>query len=78
MNREDLEYDISVALDNWDEKSLFTLAGVSGLTRADLDSLLVCCDYHDQHGTLYPLRYFSKAVTEVLTRYGMLDFIGRF
>ena len=44
MNREDLEYDISIALDRWDERSDFTLAGVKGLSRADLDTLLACCD----------------------------------
>lgn len=72
MNREDLEYDISIALDRWDEHSPFTLAGVNGLTRADLDTLLACCDVYEQRGSITHLRYFSPTVKEVLTHYGML------
>lgn len=72
MNKEDLEYDISIALDRWNEVANFTLAGVDGLTCSDLYTLKVCCDYYDEHGTLYPLGYFSPKVKEVLTHYGML------
>ena len=72
MNKEDLEYDISIALDKWNEVANFTLAGVDGLTKSDLDTLKVCCEYFDEHGTLRPLRYFSPKVKEVLAHYGML------
>ena len=72
MNKEDLEFDISVALDRWNEFSNFEFAGVKGLTRADIDQLQACCDYYDEHGTLKPLKYFSPKVKEVLIHYGML------
>lgn len=72
MNREDLEYDISIALDRWDKHSTFTLAGVKNITKEDIDTLLLICDYHDQHGCLYPLSKFPKTVTDVLKHYGML------
>jgi len=72
MNKEDLEFDISVALDRWNEVSNFELAGVKNLSRADLDTLQMCCSYYDEHGTLHPLRYFSTEVKEVLKHYGML------
>ena len=72
MNKEDLELDISNALKKWDEHSMFTLAGVKGLSRSDIDTLSVCCDYYDQHGSLNGLRYFSPGVKNVLARYGML------
>lgn len=72
MNREDLENDISEALEDWDEHSRFTLAGVGNLSIADINTLITCCEYHDEHGSLKHLRCFSKAVTDVLSHYGML------
>ena len=72
MNKEDLELDISNALDKWDEHSMFTIAGVKDLSRSDIDTLSVCCDYYDQHGSLKGLGYFPIGVRIVLTRYGML------
>lgn len=72
MNREDLEYDISIALDRWDNKSDFTLAGVGNLSRADLDTLLVCCEYHDEHGHMMTPNFLSDHIKEVLVHYGML------
>lgn len=72
MNKEDLEYDISIALDRWDHKSDFTLAGVDGITKSDLDVLLTCCDVYDQYGTLTHAGLYSAKVREVLTHYGML------
>lgn len=72
MNKEDLEYDISIALARWNEYSHFRLAGVENLTRADIDTLLMCCDYYDQHGNLNGLRFFSPEVKAVLKNYGML------
>lgn len=72
MNKEDLEFDLSVALDRWTDAENQTLAGVEGLTKTDLYALKLCCDYYDEHGTLMPMNYFSAKVKEVLTHYGML------
>ena len=72
MNREDLEYDISIALDRWDGVSKFTLVGVENLSRADLDTLLLCCEYHEEHGGMFPMHLISDSIKEVLKHYGML------
>ena len=72
MNREDLEYDISIAVGRWDGVSTFVLAGVEGLTRYDLDTLKMCCDHYEEYGSLCPFWKFPDPLKEVLVRYGML------
>ena len=72
MNKEDLEYDISIALDRWDHESDFTLAGVTDISKSDLDVLMTCCDVYDQYGTLKHAGLYSEKVREVLSHYGML------
>lgn len=72
MNKDDLEIDISTALKNWDEQSMFSLAGVNNLSRSDLDVLSLCCDFYDQHGSLNGLKYFSPEIKKVLGIYGLL------
>lgn len=69
MDREDLEFDISEALKH---PGPYTLAGVTNLSSGDLWALQSCCDYYDEHGTLAPLWFLPKTVTDVLSHYGML------
>ena len=59
-------------LDRWNERSLFTIGGVKGLTRADIDTLLMCCDWYEQNGNLNGLAYFSQEVRCVLEKYEMM------
>lgn len=70
MNTKKLRDDICKALDNWDERSLFSVAGCKGLTRSDIDTLLMCCDWHDKHGSLDGLAYFGPNIARVLAEYG--------
>lgn len=72
MNKEDLEYDISIALHRLNEAATFTLAGIDGLTCSDLYVLKVCCDYYDEHGSLPRTKLYSQKIYDVLTHYGML------
>lgn len=74
MNKEDLEYDVSIAIDKWNEAENLTLAGVGGLSRSDLEALQTCCEYYDQYGVPPPARCFSPKVQEVLSHYGMARF----
>ena len=70
MQVERLRKAVTHALDNWNEVSMFSIAGVNNLSRADLDSLVACCDWFDEKGSLYGLRYFSPQVKTVLERFG--------
>ena len=72
MNSIKLRDDVDNALNHWDEVSLFNLAEVNNLTRADMDSLLGCCDWYDAFGDLSGLRYFSPGVKSVLRKYGAI------
>ncbi len=56
----------------WDEKSLFTISGIRNLTRSDIDTLFMCCDWYDANGNLNGLAYFSPEVKLVLQKYEML------
>ena len=59
-------------LDQWNEYSTFTISGIRNLTRADIDTLLMCCDWYEHNGDLQGLDYFSPEVRSVLEKYEML------
>ena len=59
-------------LDKWNEYSSFTISGIRGLTRSDIDCLLMCCDWYERNGDLHGLDYFSPGVQRVLEKYEML------
>lgn len=66
----DLRSDIDNLLDKWNERSNFKIAGVSNLSRSDLDSILLYVDSWDGsrfRGLMRPL----GAVATVLKAYGM-------
>lgn len=66
-----LRGELHKALLNWNERSLFTISGIRGLTRSDLDTLALCCDYYDAHGNLDGLAYFPIVVELVLRKAGL-------
>ena len=59
-------------LNQWNEYSAFTISGIRGLTRSDIDCLLMCCDWCESNGNLQGLDYFSPEVRRVLEKYEML------
>ena len=59
-------------LDKWNEYSSFTISGIRGLTRSDIDCLLICCDVYELSGDIHGLYYFSPEVRRVLEKYEML------
>ena len=69
MNTAKLRNDIKKKLDRWNERSLFTLKGTKWLTKSDMDTLLVCCDWYDRHGSLEGIA-LSPGVKQVLKSYG--------
>ena len=60
-------------LDHWNEYSTFTISGIRGLTRSDIDCLLMCCDWYERNGNLNGLDYFSPEVRSVLEKYEMFE-----
>ena len=68
-----LRKDIDKKLDNWNERNLFSIAGIKGLTRSDIDTLLMCCDWFEKYGTLAGLDYLGSKVRGVLDKYGGKD-----
>lgn len=71
LNTPRLRKDISDKLSHWDEHSNFTLAGVNNLSRSDLNTLLMCCDFHDKYGDMGGIAYFSKEIMAVLDKYSV-------
>lgn len=65
FQKEKLEKDINKALDSWNETSSFTLKGVRGLSRADLDTVML---YADTGGI--GLRKPLGEIAKVLAKYG--------
>ena len=63
--------DISKKIERWNERSLFTLAGVKRLSLGDLNTLMMCCQYYESHGTLDGIHPFNPAIWEVLDRYSI-------
>lgn len=71
LNTPRLRKDIAEKLAGWDERSNFTLAGVGNLSRSDLNTLLMCCDFHDKYGDMGGVAYFSKEIMAVLDKYSI-------
>ena len=72
QNYEKLRRVIQRKLNQWNEYSTFTISGIRGLTRSDIDCLLMCCDWYEHHGDLEGLDYFSPVVRKVLEKYKMI------
>lgn len=71
LNTARLRNDIQTKLSTWDECSSFTLAGVTNLSRSDLNTLMMCCDFYDKYGDLSSFRYFGKEISAVLDKYSI-------
>ena len=48
-----LRNDISKKIECWNERSMFTLAGVKRLSLGDMNTLMMCCTYYETHGSLH-------------------------
>lgn len=77
LNSKKLRKDIRQRLDKWNERSTFKISGVKNVTRADMDTLIMCCDYYDEHGSLDGLSYFSPQVKQLLIIYGALELLRK-
>lgn len=64
---------IKKKLDQWNERSTFTISGVRNLTRSDIDALLMCCDQYERNDDLQSLDYFSPGVRRVLEEFDMYE-----
>lgn len=74
-NAEKLRKDIQKKLDNWNERSQFTLKGVKNLSRSDLDSLDMYADFFIKNGGygFAPFRKPLGEIKEVLDKYQIID-----
>lgn len=74
MSTSNLRKDIRNKLAGWNERSMFTIKGINNLSRADIHTLQVCCDFHDVYGSLDGLNlYFNPEVEKVLKKYELLE-----
>ena len=64
-----LRKDISQKIKKWNERTLFALAGVKGLTLGDMHTLLMCCDVFDRYGSLNRVHPYNPDILTVLERY---------
>lgn len=68
-----LKADIQKKLDNWNERSSFTLKGVKNLSRSDLDTMELYADTICRQGNYYGLMKPLGSVATVLKAYGILE-----
>ena len=53
-------------IDNWDEKSCFTVCGVKNLSRSDMDDLILYTEHFIEYGYFIGLREPLGNIAEVL------------
>lgn len=69
LNTARLKHDISQKIQHWNERTLFALAGIKGLTLGDMNTLMTCCQYYDAHGSLEGINPYNPDVLAVLDQY---------
>lgn len=74
LNTKKLRNDINKKLDNWNERSQFTLGGVKNLSRSDMDILIMLCDMIDKVGIdehlIDTVIMISPEIKNVIRQYG--------
>lgn len=63
--------DINTKINNWNERSQFTLKGVKNLSRADLDVLGMYAETYIKNGSFYGLMEPMGEIGEVLSKYNI-------
>lgn len=53
-------------IDNWDERSCFTVCGVKNLNRSDMDDLILYTEHFIEYGYFIGLRESLGSIAEVL------------
>lgn len=53
-------------IDNWDERSCFTVCGVKNLSRSDMDDLTLYTEHFIEYGYFIGLRERLGSIAEVL------------
>lgn len=60
-------------IDNWDERSCFTVCGVKNLSRSDMDDLILYTEHFREYGYFMGLCEPLGSIAEVLKRAGVID-----
>lgn len=71
-NIQKLKSDVKKKLDNWNERSNFTLKGVKNLSRSDLDTIELYADTIERQGNYNGLMKPLGAVAQVLQAYNII------
>ncbi len=71
-NAEKLLSDIQKKIQNWNERSSFTLKGVKNLSMADLETLELYADTYIRTGGFYGLMEPRGAIAQVLVKYNIV------
>lgn len=72
-NIQKLKRDISTKLNNWDERSSFTLKGVRNLSFSDLEDIKMYAEHYEVYGSFRGLMEPMGQIKEVLDAYGIID-----
>ena len=65
--------DIDNKIDNWNERSMFTIKGVKNLSMADLDTIKLYAQTYARYESFDGLMQPRGSVKEVLQAYGLID-----
>ena len=71
-NAEKLLSDIQKKIQNWNERSMFTLKGVKNLSMADLEILELYADTYIRTGRFQGLMEPEGAIAQVLNKYNIV------
>ena len=69
LNVTKLRNDVNKKLDNWNERSQFTLSGVKNLSLSDMETLLYFCDIYEVSKTLGGI-IINNDMRTILKKYG--------
>lgn len=64
--------DINNQLDNWDERSLFSLKNVKNITRADMDMILMYAESFKEQGSFSGLMEPFGNIKKVFEAYNII------
>ena len=71
MGAEKLLKDIQKQFDQWDERSMFTMCGVSNLSASDLDMLEMYAEEYLNTGSIDHLMRPRGGIDKILASYGI-------
>lgn len=70
-NTKKLLNDLNRKIKNWDERSCFTIKGVSNLSMSDIETIMLYAQHYELHGSFFGLMEPRGDIKKVLGAYGI-------